>query len=64
MRIPPDSSSRQLEIVILLFLFAVFLLASPFAMWWAADSSPWYVPYLAWLVVIALAALVQRRYFP
>lgn len=47
--------------VILLLLFALFLLLSPLIEWWAADDSPWYLPYLLWLVLIALGFAVQRH---
>lgn len=51
----------QLDKVILLFLFALFLLLSPLLNWWAADDSPWYAPYLIWSAIIGLAFLLQRR---
>lgn len=57
---PIDNESR-LDRVILLFLFALFLLLSPLLNWWAADDSPWYVPYLIWLVIIVLAFFLERR---
>lgn len=47
---------------VLLFLFALFLLVSPFAAWWLSRDPPWYVPYALWLVLIALAALFARRF--
>ena len=54
-------TDRQLDKVILLFAFALFLLISPLLVWWASDASPWYLPYLLWLVIIAFAAWLQRR---
>lgn len=51
----------QLDKVILLLLFALFLLLSPLLNWWAADDSPWYAPYLIWSVIIVLAFILQRR---
>jgi len=33
----------------------------PLLVWWASDDSPWYLPYLLWLVIIVLAAWLQRR---
>jgi O-antigen/teichoic acid export membrane protein len=54
-------SGRQLDRVILLFLFALFLLVSPLVGWWAGDDSPWYLPYLLWLLLIVLAAWVVQR---
>ncbi|MFQ5756864.1 MAG: hypothetical protein ACE5H7_12370 [Acidiferrobacterales bacterium] len=53
--------SRRLDRVILLFLFALFLLVSPLLGWWASDESPWYLPYLMWLVLIVLCAWLHVR---
>ncbi|MDH5785556.1 MAG: hypothetical protein OEZ16_08105 [Chromatiales bacterium] len=47
--------------VILLLLFALFLLLSPLLAWWAADDSPWYAPYLVWALLIALTYMVRRH---
>ena len=52
---------RFLDRVILLFLFALFLLLSPLVNWWAADNSPWYAPYLIWGLIIFLAFRLQKR---
>jgi hypothetical protein len=52
---------RQSDLVILLFLFAVFLMTPPFVTWWASGVFAWYVPYLIWLLVILLAAWLQVR---
>lgn len=60
MDLPPDSD-KHLDRVVLLFLFALFLLISPLLQWWAADDSPWYLPYLLWLLVIGLTFWLQRR---
>ena len=46
--------------VILLLLFALFLLLSPIVEWWAADGSPWYAPYLIWALLIALTYALRR----
>ncbi len=56
-----DRSEGLLDRVVLLFLFALFLLLSPIINWWAADDSPWYAPYLIWALLIALGFAVQRR---
>ncbi|MBK1726296.1 hypothetical protein [Halorhodospira neutriphila] len=45
-----------------LFLLALFLLATPFARWWLSAAPPWYVPYLGWAAVIALAAWLLERW--
>ena len=44
-----------------LFLLGLLLFASPLATWWAQLTPPWYVPYLIWLGIIVLTALVARR---
>jgi uncharacterized membrane protein YoaK (UPF0700 family) len=46
--------------VILLLLFALFLLLSPIIEWWAADDSLWYTPYLIWALLIALTFWLRR----
>jgi hypothetical protein len=43
-----------------LFLFALFVLVSPFLLFWVTDRTPWYVPYLVWLGLIVLAAWANR----
>ncbi|MGI9304423.1 MAG: UTP--glucose-1-phosphate uridylyltransferase [Gammaproteobacteria bacterium] len=53
-------TGRQVDRVILLFLFALFLFVSPLIGWWASDDSTWYLVYLLWLVLIVLGVLVQR----
>ena len=60
MRVPPDKG-RQSDLVILLFLFAVFLMTPPFVSWWATAHVAWHIPYLIWLLVILLAAWLQVR---
>jgi hypothetical protein len=60
MHTPRDHESI-LDRVILLFLFALFLLLSPLLNWWAGDTSPWYSPYLIWALLIALTWLLQRK---
>lgn len=60
MRTPTDKG-RQSDLVILLFLFALFLLLPPFATWWATAGLAWYAPYLIWGLIILLAAWLQTR---
>jgi fatty acid desaturase len=60
----PDNE-RQTERALLLTLLALFLFASPFTLWWAAAGSPWFLPYLLWLLIILAGAwlgLWQRRH--
>jgi len=54
----PDSqpSRRVVERIILVLALALFLFATPFIYGWARDNSPWYLPYLLWVAVIALTA--------
>lgn len=53
-------SDQKLDRVIILFIFALFLLLSPIIRWWAADDSPWYGPYLLWGLLILLTYKLQR----
>ena len=55
----PDNG-RYLNLVLVAFLVAVFLFASPFYLLWMAPETPWYVPYLIWLGVIVMTGIVQR----
>lgn len=52
---------RQSDAIVPLLLLALFLLASPFTLLWAADTSPWYLPYMLWLALIGLIAWAHRR---
>ena len=47
--------------VVLLFVAALFVLISPFKLWWTGANSPWYAPYLVWLVLIGLGWWLQHR---
>jgi fatty acid desaturase len=51
---------QRLDRVVILFLFALFLLLSPITLWWAADDSPWYAPYLVWGLLIFLTYRLQH----
>ncbi|MES9882819.1 MAG: hypothetical protein ABW185_18275 [Sedimenticola sp.] len=57
-----NDTSRQKENALLLTLLALFLFASPLTLWWATEESPWLVPYLLWLLVIAIAAWLSCRH--
>jgi len=46
---------------IALLLLALFLLTSPFALWWMKLTPPWYFVYLLWLTIIGLIILLARR---
>lgn len=53
---PPPDTGRALDRVILLFLFAVLAFNPPLSTLWTQPESPWYAPYLVWLVIIVLSA--------
>ncbi|KRT54952.1 hypothetical protein [endosymbiont of Ridgeia piscesae] len=46
---------------LILFLLACTLFSGPLLSWWTSSDSPWYIPYLIWLLVILFGALLQRR---
>lgn len=55
-----DHGQRR-SLIILLLVFALFLLASPFFRWWAISQRSWYLPYLAWAGIILLIYFSRRR---
>jgi len=57
----PTRPRIKLDWLILLFLFAVFLIASPAVTWWASARHPWYSLYIIWFILILLVAWVYRR---
>jgi hypothetical protein len=59
MRAPSDNV-KFLDLVLVAFVVAVFVFASPFHLLWMAPDTPWYVPYLIWLGVIVMTGIVQR----
>lgn len=56
----PRDFVRRADSSVLLLLFALLLLISPVMLLWAGDTSPWYLPYLLWAVLIALIAWASR----
>ena len=56
---PASDNGKYLNLVLVTFLVAVFVFASPFYLLWMAPDTPWYVPYLIWLAVIVMAGAVQ-----
>lgn len=54
--------AQHRDAVLLLSIFAVFMLASPFFRWLATPDRPWYLPYLVWGGIIVFIYLVQRHY--
>ena len=57
---PRPKSVKFLDLVLVAFVVAVFLFASPFYLVWMTPETPWYVPYLIWLCVIG-ASEPHRR---
>jgi len=57
-------SNDQKDSSVLIALLALLFFASPLMLWWARNDSPWYVPYLLWALVIALAAFLHSRHTP
>jgi hypothetical protein len=55
------SDDQSLDKSILLALLTIFFFASPFTQWWGSSDLPWLMPYLVWLLIIALGALVARK---
>lgn len=49
-------SRRPRESLILIVALAVLLFATPVVFSWAQDSSPWYLIYLLWMLIIGLSA--------
>ena len=51
-----ESTDKSLVTAFILLLF----FATPFAGLWARDGHAWYVPYLLWMLVIALLAMAHH----
>lgn len=58
---PSPENGKYLDGVLLVFLFAAFVLLPPFIGFWAIPDAPWYLPYIVWLGIIVLVALVQSK---
>jgi len=56
---PTSDNGKYLNLVLVAFLVAVFVFASPFYLLWMTPGTPWYVPYLIWLAVIVMTGVVQ-----
>lgn len=55
---PPE---RQLDYTLALGLLVLLLLSPPIVIWWTTPASPWYLPYLLWLMIIVVTAWVHLR---
>jgi hypothetical protein len=57
----PDPEKLK-ERTLLLVTFALFLFASPFTITLAWGGASWLLPYLLWLLIIAIGVLIHYRY--
>ncbi|WP_172838745.1 hypothetical protein [Solemya velesiana gill symbiont] len=48
--------------MLLLVLLALFRFALPLTIWWASNTSPWFLPYLLWLFIILIGAWLSARH--
>ncbi len=55
----PDKLREQ---TLLLAMLMLFLFATPLTIWWATPAHPWFLPYLLWLLVIILGAVISYRF--
>ena len=53
-----DDSGRGFDLILVLFLLGLLLFASPLLDWFLSHGL-WYIPYLLWLLLIALGAWLQ-----
>ncbi len=58
---PVNDPDKIKEHTLLLVLLMFFLFASPLMLWWASPAHPWFLPYLLWLLVIILGAVISYR---
>ncbi len=61
MAFPPNQDKLK-ERSLLLVLLTLLLFASPLTMTWASSSVSWLLPYILWLLVIAIGAWLHYRY--
>lgn len=59
---PANDPDKQKEHTLLLALLMLFLFATPLTLWWASPVHPWFLPYLLWLLVIILGAVISYRF--
>lgn len=57
----PSANAKFLDLVLVIFVAAAFLFASPVHLLWMTPEAPWYVPYLIWLGVIVVTGVVHHR---
>lgn len=56
---PGADNGKTQNLVVVTFIVAVFVFASPFHLLWMTPKTPWYLPYLIWLGVIVMTGIVQ-----
>ena len=56
---PGADNGKSLNLVLVTFIVAVFLFASPFHLLWMAPGTPWYEPETVGLGVIGMTGIVQ-----
>ncbi len=57
----PPKTEPSADALAFLLALGVLLFASPLVYWWTTPDSPWYLPYLLWLLLIALGGWLLRR---
>lgn len=55
-----NSEFSTTEITLIVVIVALLILLPPMLGWWGASKNPWYIPYLVWSIIIALAYWLQR----
>jgi hypothetical protein len=58
----PPENDPPVDTLVLLILLGILLFASPVILWWTDPESPWYLPYLLWLLIIALGGWLFSRH--
>ena len=55
-----SSDLRPTEITVVVLLIALLVLLPPLLRLWISVDAPWFMPYLVWAAIIALAYWLQR----
>ena len=58
---PKNSPNKNFDYAVVTAMVMLLLFASPITDWWAGYHLPWYLPYVLWLLIILLTALVHWR---
>ncbi|TNF98685.1 MAG: hypothetical protein EP297_07405 [Gammaproteobacteria bacterium] len=54
--------NKRGDLIIILFLFSLFLLSSPFTLWLIEYSRLWFLPYVLWGLIIGFTAVLNFKY--